>query len=91
MYTWLLARSVLSLLRMTQAVGAVADSILAYGVRRLVVDPVLVATSGDSLVGSEVVETLKRRLFPLATVITPNVPEASALLGVMRPLPLSIQ
>lgn len=54
---------------------------MAHGVRGLVVDPVLVATSGDSLAGSEVAEAIKRRLFPLATVITPNVPEASAMLG----------
>ena len=45
------------------------------------VDPVLVATSGDTLAGLEVSEAIKRRLFPLATVITPNVPEASAMLG----------
>ena len=54
---------------------------MAYGVRALVVDPVLVATSGDTLAGLEVSEAIKRRLFPLATVITPNVPEASAMLG----------
>ena len=60
---------------------AVADCIVSYGIRGLVVDPVLVATSGDTLAGSEVMEAIKGRLFPLATVITPNVPEASAMLG----------
>ena len=50
----------------------------------LVVDPVLVATSGDSLADSEVAEAMKAHLFPLATVITPNLPEASALLGNQR-------
>ena len=50
----------------------------------LVVDPVLVATSGDSLAGFEVAQALKTHLFPLATIITPNLPEASALLGNRR-------
>lgn len=67
-----------------QAVKAVADSIQAHKVSTLVVDPVLVATSGDSLAGSEVAEALKSHLFPLATIVTPNLPEASALLGNRR-------
>ena len=52
-----------------------------YSVRNLVVDPVLVSTSGCSLADSSCIPALKRRLFPLATVITPNTVEASALLG----------
>ena len=67
-----------------QAVMAVADAVRAHKVSTLVVDPVLVATSGDSLAGSEVAQALKTHLFPLATVITPNLPEASALLGNRR-------
>ncbi len=67
-----------------QAVVAVADAVRAHKVSTLVVDPVLVATSGDSLAGSEVAQALKTHLFPLATVITPNLPEASALLGNRR-------
>ena len=47
----------------------------------LVVDPVLVASSGARLLREDAVETLVRRLFPLATVVTPNVPEAEALTG----------
>ncbi|MEP2235783.1 MAG: bifunctional hydroxymethylpyrimidine kinase/phosphomethylpyrimidine kinase [Alteripontixanthobacter sp.] len=47
----------------------------------VVVDPVLVATSGDSLADSEVVEALHDCLFPLATIITPNLPELAALTG----------
>ena len=79
--------SQLSLLFLTQlyvcvqAVMAVADAVRAHKVSTLVVDPVLVATSGDSLAGSEVAHALKTHLFPLATIITPNLPEASALLG----------
>ena len=67
-----------------QAVMAVADAVRAHKVSTLVVDPVLVATSGDSLAGSEVAQALKMHLFPLATIITPNLPEASALLGNRR-------
>ena len=51
------------------------------GVRRLVVDPVMVAKSGDSLLRREAVATLKERLIPLAAVVTPNIPEAEALTG----------
>jgi hydroxymethylpyrimidine/phosphomethylpyrimidine kinase len=47
----------------------------------LVVDPVLVASSGARLLREDAVETLVARLFPLATVITPNLPEAQALTG----------
>lgn len=67
-----------------EAVMAVADAVRAHKVSTLVVDPVLVATSGDSLAGSEVAHALKMHLFPLATIITPNLPEASALLGNRR-------
>ena len=67
-----------------QAVKAVAQAVQAHKVSTIVVDPVLVATSGDSLAGSEVVQALKTYLFPIATVITPNLPEASALLGGQR-------
>jgi hydroxymethylpyrimidine/phosphomethylpyrimidine kinase len=49
----------------------------------LVVDPVMVASSGARLLQPEAVETLVRRLFPLATVVTPNLPEAEALVGVV--------
>ena len=47
----------------------------------LVVDPVMVASSGAELLQSDAVETLDRRLFPLATVVTPNLQEAEALAG----------
>ncbi|DBA77723.1 TPA: hypothetical protein ACH3X2_008416 [Trebouxia sp. C0005] len=67
-----------------EAVVAVADAVRAHKMSTLVVDPVLVATSGDSLAGFEVAQALKTHLFPLATIITPNLPEASALLGNRR-------
>ena len=51
------------------------------GVGKLVVDPVMVAKSGDSLLRQEAVATLKERLIPLAAVVTPNIPEAETLTG----------
>jgi hydroxymethylpyrimidine/phosphomethylpyrimidine kinase len=50
--------------------------------RPLVVDPVMVATSGDVLLAPEAIDAVKRELIPLATIITPNLPEAARLLGV---------
>ena len=55
----------------------------------LVVDPVLVASSGARLLQEDAVETLVERLFPLATVITPNLPEAHALAGEGTPYELA--
>lgn len=48
--------------------------------KHVVVDPVMVATSGDRLIDAAAIETVRTRLIPLATVITPNLPEAAALL-----------
>ena len=64
-----------------QAVEVVAAAVKAHKVGALVVDPVLVSTSGHSLAESDVGAALIKNLFPLATVITPNLPEASGLLG----------
>jgi hydroxymethylpyrimidine/phosphomethylpyrimidine kinase len=50
-------------------------------VRGLVVDPVMIATSGHALAESSVAGALQKHLLPLATLVTPNIPEASALLG----------
>lgn len=63
-----------------EIVEAVADRLRAHRARNIVLDPVLVATSGDSLGAPGVVEAMKRHLFPLANVITPNAPEATRLL-----------
>ena len=61
-------------------VETVADFLAEHPVP-LVVDPVLIATSGARLLKDDAVETLVGRLFPLATVVTPNLPEAEALTG----------
>lgn len=64
-----------------EIVSAVAAKLKEYGVSRLVVDPVLVAKSGHFLLGPEGWEGLKKELFPLALVVTPNIDEAEALTG----------
>lgn len=64
-----------------ELIEVVAAKVQAYGVRHLVVDPVLVAKGGDVLVGAAARAALQRRLLPLATVVTPNRHEAEALSG----------
>lgn len=65
-------------------VRAVASRLRHHGVTRLVIDPVMCAKNGDRLIAEDAVQTLIERLFPLALVVTPNVPEAEALWG--RPI-----
>lgn len=61
-------------------IEAVAAGLKKYNARNVVLDPVMVAASGDRLLVPEAVETIKRVLFPLADIITPNLAEAAALL-----------
>jgi hydroxymethylpyrimidine/phosphomethylpyrimidine kinase len=63
-------------------IEAVADELAGRGLP-LVVDPVMVASSGSRLLLPDAVATLIARLFPLATVVTPNLPEAQALTGLL--------
>ncbi len=62
-------------------ISAVVGALRRRSVEALVVDPVMRAKGGDSLIDPDAVETLVRELFPLALVVTPNVPEAEALAG----------
>lgn len=71
----------IGMLRGPEAVRAVADALRRHGLRRVVLDPVMVASSGDRLMTAETVAALRSELFPLATAITPNLDEAAALLG----------
>ena len=59
----------------------VAEGLRRHGVRRVVLDPVMVAQSGDKLLQDEAIEALKQHLLPLAELLTPNLPEAQVLLG----------
>ena len=62
-------------------IRTIAAKLKEYNAKNLVIDPVMVATSGARLISEEAVETLKSELLPLATVITPNIPEAEVLSG----------
>jgi hydroxymethylpyrimidine/phosphomethylpyrimidine kinase len=62
-------------------VEAVAEAVTRLGIPHLVVDPVMVAKGGDSLLDAGAVRAYVDALFPVATVVTPNLPEAAALLG----------
>jgi len=62
-------------------VHAVADAIRFHGLRNLVVDPVMVAQSGAALLDADASQAVLRDLLPLATLVTPNVPEAEVLTG----------
>jgi hydroxymethylpyrimidine/phosphomethylpyrimidine kinase len=64
-----------------ETVAAVVDGLLAWRPPNIVVDPVMVAKGGDRLLRDEAVAALRERLLPLADLITPNLPEAGALLG----------
>ncbi len=62
-------------------IRVVAERIRRWGIRNLVVDPVMVAKSGDRLLQEDAIDALRRELLPLALVVTPNLGEASVLAG----------
>lgn len=62
-------------------VAAVARGIRAHGLSAYILDPVMVASSGDSLLDADAVAAIRHELLPLATLVTPNVPEAAILTG----------
>ena len=63
-------------------IETIAGKLSGYGAKNIVIDPVMVATSGSRLMSDDALDTLKQRLLPLATVITPNIPEAETLSGI---------
>ena len=63
-----------------ELIRTVADGLRRHGAKNIVLDPVMVAQSGDKLLQDEAVTALKEHLIPLADLITPNLPEASVLL-----------
>ena len=60
-------------------IRTIASSLKEYKADNIVVDPVMVATSGAKLISDDAIETLKTKLLPLATITTPNIPEAEVL------------
>jgi hydroxymethylpyrimidine/phosphomethylpyrimidine kinase len=75
----------IGMLHSPEVVEVVAWAIDHYQLKRVVLDPVMVATSGDKLIADETVAVLVRELFPRVQLITPNLDEAALLLG--RPVP----
>lgn len=63
-------------------IHVLVQKLMAYGMRNLVLDPVMISTSGRPLLTGEASDALVRHLMPLATVITPNIPEAVSLSGI---------
>lgn len=72
----------IGMLHSAEVVSVVADKIEQYKIKNVVLDPVMVSTSGHRLIEEQAVEVLKLRLVPMARVITPNIPEAEILAGV---------
>ena len=62
-------------------IAVIADKLRRYGAKHIVVDPVMVATSGAKLLQDDAVSALTEKLLPLAEVLTPNIPEAEILSG----------
>ncbi len=71
----------LGMLGDAEVVATVAAALRRHGVRRLVVDPVMISKSGHPLLSPDAVAALRREILPLAEIITPNLPEAEVLLG----------
>ena len=69
-------------------IEVIAERLQHYGAKNIVVDPVMVATSGARLISEDAIATLEAQLLPLATVLTPNIPEAEVLSGLSITLAL---
>lgn len=72
----------IGMLHSSDVVNLVADKIEQYNIRNVVLDPVMVSTSGHRLIEESAINTLIDRLLPLSRIITPNIPEAEILSGV---------
>ena len=74
----------LGMLATAEIIHAVADALAQWRPPQIVLDPVMVATSGAKLLEDAALDALRTRLLPLASIVTPNIPEAELLLG--RPI-----
>lgn len=72
----------IGMLQSAEIVECVAEMLRAYNINNVVLDPVMVSTSGKRLLAEDGIEVLIERLIPLTRVITPNIPEAELLLGI---------
>jgi hydroxymethylpyrimidine/phosphomethylpyrimidine kinase len=64
-----------------ELISVIAEKLKHYGARHIVLDPVMVATSGGKLIADDAIAALREQLIPLAEVVTPNIPEAEVLSG----------
>jgi len=71
----------IGMLHSAEVIQTVVDKIKLYNIPHIILDPVMVATSGDRLLQEEAIESLKKIAIPIATVITPNVQEAEILMS----------
>jgi hydroxymethylpyrimidine/phosphomethylpyrimidine kinase len=71
----------IGMLARAEVIGAVAEGLAQHKANNIVLDPVMAATSGDLLLKLDAIETLKKKLIPLALIVTPNLAEAAALSG----------
>ena len=74
-----------------ELITVIAEKLKAYGAKHVVVDPVMVATSGAKLLEDDAIDTLKEKLLPLAEVLTPNIPEAEILAGMKIESPADME
>jgi len=65
----------------SEIIDVIAGKLVQYKARNVVVDPVMVSTSGSKLLSDEAIDTMVKKLLPLGTIITPNIPEAEVLCG----------
>lgn len=71
----------IGMLHSSELILSVKETLSNYNIKNIVLDPVMVATSGDTLLQKEAIETLKKEIIPISRIITPNIPEAEILLG----------
>ncbi|MBN2272911.1 MAG: bifunctional hydroxymethylpyrimidine kinase/phosphomethylpyrimidine kinase [Bacteroidales bacterium] len=71
----------IGMLHSSDVIKTVTQTLEKYDIENIVLDPVMVATSGDILLQDEAIETLRKVLIPVVRIITPNIPEAEILLG----------
>lgn len=71
----------IGMLYSAELIETVAEQLVKHGAKKIVLDPVMVAQSGDKLLRDDAIEAIKRHLMPLSAVVTPNLPEAAVLLN----------
>ena len=81
----------IGMLHSPQIINSIATILAKSDVKHIVVDPVMVAKSGQLLLPSDAIDTLKTQLLPITNIITPNIPEAEELLGYTIPDKLTME